>query len=152
MSTPFYQIAIDGPAGAGKSTIAQLVAKQLNFLFINTGGMYRCYAIALKNTDLNNLPAVSQVLKSNQVTLEGQRLFLNGVDVTNEAYTSEISGLASTIGTIKIVRQKCVLDQQAIAQGHNVVMEGRDTTTVVLPNATLKVFLTASPEVRAHRR
>jgi cytidylate kinase len=147
-----YQIAIDGPGGAGKSTIAQEVAKRLGFLFINTGGMYRCYAIALKNTDISNLEQIKQVLYNNHVTFTPERLYLNGTDVTKECYTASISMLASKIGTIAAVREKCVKDQQKIAEGQSCVMEGRDTTTVVLPNATLKIFLTASIDTRANRR
>ncbi|MDR1991387.1 MAG: (d)CMP kinase [Mycoplasmataceae bacterium] len=152
MSKKVYQIAIDGPGGAGKSTIAQEVAKRLGFLFINTGGMYRCYAIVLKNTDLKNTGLVKLLLEKNKVELTPNRLFLNGKDVTEECYTPSIAMLASKIGTIPIVRGKCVLDQQEIAKGHSCVMEGRDTTTVVLPNATLKIFLTASLDTRAKRR
>jgi cytidylate kinase len=152
MGKKVYQIAIDGPGGAGKSTIAVEVAKRLNFLFINTGGMYRCYAIALQNTDLKDLNAVQKVLDSNKVTLTPDRLYLNGQDVTKQCYTDKTAMLASTIGTIGIVRTKCVKDQQAIAAGQSCVMEGRDITTVVLPHATLKVFLTASVETRAERR
>ncbi|MDR2823093.1 MAG: (d)CMP kinase, partial [Mycoplasmataceae bacterium] len=135
-----FQIAIDGPGGAGKSTIAQEVAKRLHFLFINTGGMYRCYAIALQHTDLNDLVAVQRVLDTNKVTLTPDKLFLNDQDVTKEANTSAMGALASKIGTIGIVRTKCVRDQQIIASGQNCIMEGRDTTTVVLPHATLKIF------------
>ncbi|GHU32316.1 hypothetical protein FACS1894166_05400 [Bacilli bacterium] len=152
MEKRVYQIAIDGPGGAGKSTIAIEVARRLNFLFINTGGMYRCYAIALQNTDLKNLNEVQRVLDANKVTLTPDKLYLNDQDVTKQCYTNEIAMLASTIGTIGIVRTKCVKDQQAIAAGQSCVMEGRDITTVVLPQATLKVFLTASVETRAERR
>jgi cytidylate kinase len=152
MSKNIYQIAIDGPGGAGKSTIAQAVAKQLGFLFINTGGMYRCYGIALKNTDLTNIEEVKKVLNENKVKLTPDKLYLNDKDVTAECYTAPIAMLASKIGTIGAVREKCVKDQQAIASGQSCVMEGRDTTTVVLPNATLKIFLIASLDTRAKRR
>ncbi|MDR0675037.1 MAG: (d)CMP kinase [Mycoplasmataceae bacterium] len=152
MSKKIFQIAIDGPGGAGKSTIAQEVAKRLKFLFINTGGMYRCYAIALKNTNLTNINLVKTVLNNNKVTITPNRLFLNDKDVTKECYTAPIAMLASKIGTIPAVREKCVKDQQEIARGQSCVMEGRDTTTVVLPNATLKIFLTASLQTRAKRR
>lgn len=150
--TKTYQIAIDGPGGAGKSSIAKAIAKELGLLFINTGAMYRCYGIALKKTDLNNLDLVKQILDSNKVMLNGDNVFLNGQDVTVEAYTPPIAALASKIGTIPMVRKKCVADQQAIAAGQNCIMEGRDTTTVVLPNATLKIYLTASIKTRVKRR
>jgi cytidylate kinase len=152
MKNKIYQIAIDGPGGAGKSSVAKELAKKLDYLFINTGAMYRCYAIALENTDLTNLEQVQDVLDHNDVTLKGDKVFLNKKDVTKLIYTNKVSELASKIGTILIVRKKCVADQQKIASGQNCVMEGRDTTTVVLPNATLKIFLTASLETRAKRR
>ncbi|MDR3329927.1 MAG: (d)CMP kinase [Mycoplasmataceae bacterium] len=152
MANKVRQIAIDGPGGAGKSTIAQAVAKKLGFLFINTGGMYRCYGIALQNADLTNIDEVKKILNENKVMLTPDKLYLNNKDVTAECYTAPIAMLASKIGTIGAVREKCVKDQQIIAAGQSCVMEGRDTTTVVLPNATLKVFLTASLETRAKRR
>jgi cytidylate kinase len=152
MKQNIYQIAIDGPGGAGKSTIAKAVAKKLTFLFINTGGMYRCYAIALQGVDLTNLSLVKQIMEQNKVNLDGDRLLLNDKDVTEQCANPNIAMLASTIGTIGLVREKCVKDQQAIAAGQNCIMEGRDTTTVVLPHATLKIYLTASIDVRAKRR
>jgi cytidylate kinase len=152
MKQNIYQIAIDGPGGAGKSTIAKAVAKKLNFLFINTGGMYRCYAIALQGVDLTNLSLVKQIMEQNKVNLDGDGLLLNDKDVTEQCANPNIAMLASTIGTIGLVREKCVKDQQAIAAGQNCIMEGRDTTTVVLPHATLKIYLTASIDVRAKRR
>jgi cytidylate kinase len=148
-----YQIAIDGPGGAGKSTIAKAVAKRLNFLFVNTGAMYRCYALTLKNVDLQDIEKIKHILYENEVHLTpDDEIFLNGKNVTKECYSPEISMLASKIGTISVVREKCVKDQQEIAKNQSVVMEGRDTTTVVLPNATLKVFLTASIDTCANRR
>jgi cytidylate kinase len=152
MNKKVYQIAIDGPGGSGKSSVATTVANKLNFLFINTGGMYRCFAIALKNIDLSNIDLIVETLNKNIVTLKEDKLFLNNIDVTNECYTPGIAMLASKIGTIKKVRKHCVKSQQQIASGENCVMEGRDTTTVVLPNATLKIYLTASLQERAKRR
>lgn len=152
MNKSVYQIAIDGPAGSGKSSIAKLVAKKLNFQFINTGGMFRCYAIALKNVDLNNENELRRALKSAKVELKGDQLFLNGDNVTDLANSAEISLIASKIATNKIVREQCLIEQRMIASKQNCVMEGRDTTSVVLPNATLKIFLTASVEIRAKRR
>lgn len=152
MAKKVYQIAIDGPGGAGKSSIAKAIAKKLNLLFINTGAMYRGYAVSLQDTDLDNLSEVQHVLTHNKVSLSGDSVFLNNKDVTKLAYSPKITALASKIGTIDIVRKKCVADQQKIAAGINCIMEGRDTTTVVLPNATLKIFLTASLDVRAKRR
>lgn len=152
MKQKFYQIAIDGPAGSGKSTIAKLIAKKLNFLFINTGGMFRCCAIALQNTNLKDKKAVSKVLKFISIDLKNDLLFLNGVDVTKQATESKISLLASDIGKIPEVRTFLLKEQRKISQGNNVVIEGRDTTTCVFPNAILKVYMTASIKERARRR
>ena len=149
-----YQIAIDGPSGVGKSTVANFVAKELGFVYINTGSMYRCYALALKqnNIDINNIDLVMQTLNQNKVKLKGNEVFLYGNNVTEKLNNYEIAALASKIGTIKEVREKCVVDQQKIAANVNCVMEGRDTTSVVLPNATLKVYLDADVKLRATRR
>jgi len=152
INNKYYQIAIDGPSGAGKTTIAKKIAEKLNFLFVNTGGMYRCYAIALKDVDLSNELQIQKIMSNNHVSLTPTKLFLNNKDVTELASSAEISALASKIGTISVVRKKCVADQQEIAKSQNVVMEGRDITTTVLPNATLKIFLTASIQERANRR
>ncbi|MDE7433769.1 MAG: (d)CMP kinase [Mycoplasmoidaceae bacterium] len=147
-----YQIAIDGPAGSGKSSIAKLVAKKLGFQFINTGGMFRCYAIALKDCDLSNEQAIKEILNKSHVKLEGPKLFLNDQDVTDLANSAPVSLYASKIATIKTVREKCLVEQREIASKQSCVMEGRDTTSVVLPNATLRIFLDASVDVRARRR
>lgn len=149
-----YQIAIDGPSGAGKSSIAKTVADKLNFVYINTGSMYRCYALALKNnnTDINNIDLIMQTLNQNKVELKGQKVFLNDIEVTNELNNPEIAALASKIATLQLVRKKCVADQQKNAANINCVMEGRDITSVVLPNATLKIYLDADVKLRAERR
>lgn len=149
-----YQIAIDGPSGVGKSSIARDVSKKLGFVYINTGAMYRCYSLALINNDVSieDIDQVMKTLKSNRVELIGESVFLNGKDVTDQLNNPKIAALASKIGTIKEVREKCVADQQKIANGINCVMEGRDITSVVLPNATLKVYLDADVKLRAKRR
>lgn len=149
-----YQIAIDGPSGAGKSSIAKAIAEKLNFVYINTGSMYRCYALALKNNniDINNADLVMKTLNKNKVELKEQKVFLNGNEVTNELNNPEIAALASKIATLQLVREKCVADQQKIATNINCVMEGRDITSVVLPNATLKIYLDADVKLRAERR
>lgn len=149
-----FQIAIDGYSGVGKSTVAQIISKKLNFLFVNTGAMYRCYALAFinQNVDLNNKNEVIKCLENNKVVLGQENFFLNGVDVTKKISNPEVAAMASKIGTLKEVREKCVKDQQAIAADCNVIMEGRDTTSVVLPNATLKIFLSADVDTRAKRR
>ena len=149
-----YQIAIDGPSGVGKSSIARDISKKLGFVYINTGAMYRCYSLALINNDVSieDIDQVMKTLKSNRVELIGESVFLNGKDVTDQLNNPKIAALASKIGTIKEVREKCVADQQKIANGINCVMEGRDITSVVLPNATLKVYLDADVKLRAERR
>ena len=149
-----YQIAIDGPSGVGKSSIARDISKKLGFVYINTGAMYRCYSLALinNNVSIEDIDQVMKTLKSNRVELIGESVFLNGKDVTDQLNNPKIAALASMIGTIKEVREKCVADQQKIANGINCVMEGRDITSVVLPNATLKVYLDADVKLRAERR
>ena len=149
-----FQIAIDGYSGDDKSTVAQIISKKLNFLFVNTGAMYRCYALAFinQNVDLNNKNEVIKCLENNKVVLGQENFFLNGEDVTKKISNPEVAAMASKIGTLKEVREKCVKDQQAIAADCNVIMEGRDTTSVVLPNATLKIFLSADVDTRAKRR
>ena len=149
-----YQIAIDGPSGVGKSSIARDISKKLGFVYINTGAMYRCYSLALINNDVSieDIDQVMKTLKSNRVELIGESVFLNGKDVTDQLNNPKIAALASKIGTIKEVREKCVADQQKIANGINCVMEGRDITSIVLPNATLKVYLDADVKLRAKRR
>ena len=149
-----YQIGIDGPSGVGKSSIARYISKKLGFVYINTGAMYRCYSLALlnDNVDVKDVDAVMKSLNSNKVELIGESVFLNGKDVTEQLNNPKIAALASLIGTIKEVREKCVADQQKIANGINCVMEGRDITSVVLPNATLKVYLDADVKLRAERR
>ena len=123
-------------------------------LYINTGAMYRCYSLALINNNINveNIDEVMKTLKSNKVELIGDSVLLNGQDVTKQLNNPKIAALASKIGTIKEVREKCVADQQKIANGINCVMEGRDITSVVLPNATIKVYLDADVKLRAERR
>ena len=149
-----YQIGIDGPSGVGKSSIARYISKKLGFVYINTGAMYRCYSLALlnDNVDVKDVDAVTKSLNSNKVELIGESVFLNGEDVTEQLNNPKIAALASLIGTIKEVREKCVTDQQKIANGINCVMEGRDITSVVLPNATLKVYLDADVKLRTERR
>ncbi|MBQ2349647.1 MAG: (d)CMP kinase [Mycoplasma sp.] len=149
-----YQIAIDGPSGVGKSSIAKNIAEKLNFVYINTGAMYRCYALALKNNniDINNINLVMQTLNQNKVELKEQKVFLNDNEVTDKLNNPEIAALASKIATFQLVREKCVADQQKIAANINCVMEGRDITSVVLPNATLKIYLDADVKLRADRR
>lgn len=151
-------IAIDGPAGAGKSTVAKLVAQHLDILYLDTGAMYR--AIALKMLELqidpSNPDQVVPMLKSTDIRVDyknGQQLILlDGADVTNRIRTQEVSKGASDVGTLPEVRLKLVELQRKIASKNSLVMDGRDIGTYVLPNASRKFFLTASIEERAKRR
>lgn len=151
-------IAIDGPAGAGKSTIAKLIAKKLNYIYIDTGAMYRAFGLYyLKNkVDINSEEDVNKLISqiNIEITYDGsvQQIILNSENVTNEIRTEEVSQAASIVSSYKLVREKLVHIQQQLASKNNVVMDGRDIGTVVLPNANIKVYLTASVEERAKRR
>ena len=151
-------IAIDGPAGAGKSTIARMLAKELNYIYVDTGAMYRTLALYFleQGIDGNDEAAVVASLPQIDVALEYvdglQQIFLNGENVTGRIRTEQVSDMASRTSTYAEVRVKMVELQRKIAEKNNVVMDGRDIGTVVLPDAAVKVFLTASAEVRALRR
>jgi cytidylate kinase len=158
-------IAIDGPAGSGKSTVARRVAAMLNYLYLDSGAMYR--AVALKalqrNISLEDEAAVEALTRETHIELKAptpdqataglkNRVFLDGREVTLEIRSSAVAQAASRLATIAGVRQVLVAEQQRAGQGGGVVMEGRDIGTVVFPNAELKIFLEASPAVRAERR
>lgn len=151
-------IAIDGPAGAGKSTIAKLIAKKLNYIYIDTGAMYRAFGLYFlkNNVDITNEEEVNKLISQIDVELSyngsEQKIILNGDDVTNKIRTEEVSQAASIVSSYKLVREKLVKLQQNLASTKDVVMDGRDIGTVVLPNANVKVYLTASVEERAKRR
>lgn len=148
-------IAIDGPAGAGKSTIAKMVSAELGYIYVDTGALYRTIALYLRE---NNIPDedIPSELKKADVSLEfidgTQRVFLGDRDVSDVIRTPEISMEASRTSAIPAVREYLFGTQQKIAQENNVIMDGRDIGTVVLPNADVKIFLTASAEERANRR
>ena len=157
MSKPF-SIAIDGPAGAGKSTIARALAKAMNAMYLDTGAMYRAFGLAMlrRGVDVNDAEALAAHAANMDINVDyvdgAQHIYIGSEDVTDAIRTPEISAAASATSAVAQVRAEMVALQQRIARGHNVVMDGRDIGTVVLPNATLKVYLTASPEVRARRR
>lgn len=153
-----YNIAIDGPAGAGKSTIARLVAGKLNFVYIDTGAMYRAMGVYFtrNHTDLTDLAAVQEACDTVDVSLtyeDGmQQIWLNGENVSQIIRTKEAGNMASACAAVPVVREKLVELQKKLAATSNVVMDGRDIGTVVLPQADVKVYLTASVDVRAERR
>ena len=154
-----FAIAIDGPAGAGKSTIARKVAAELSIIYVDTGAMYRAigaYAIR-KGVDTKDAPAVAALLPEISLELtyseeQGQRIFLNGEDVSSEIRLPEMGMAASNVSAIPEVRAFLLEQQRGMAKRQSVIMDGRDIGTVVLPDAEVKIFLTASAEERARRR
>lgn len=152
-------IAIDGPAGSGKSTLARLLADALGFVYLDTGAMYRALALLAQRegVDPTDEPVLTRLAETMQLKFQRtngeQRVLLNGEDVSEAIRHPNIGQLASRISVHSDVRRALVAKQRAIAQQvHGLVAEGRDTTTVVFPEAILKIFLTASPEERARRR
>ncbi|KAB3534017.1 (d)CMP kinase [Alkaliphilus pronyensis] len=150
----FVQIAIDGPAGAGKSTIAKELAKGLNYTYIDTGAMYRAltHQVLNKQVSVNDLRRVLEVAKNTDIAFEKGNIFIDNKEVNDEVRSSIVSKNVSFIARIPEVRDILVDLQRKIASNQNVVMDGRDIGTKVLPHATLKIFLTASVEERAKRR
>ena len=153
-----YAIAIDGPAGAGKSTIAKILAKELELIYVDTGALYRTigYYVTSLGVDTADTDAVVAALDGLKVELgyvDGvQRVFANGEDVSDLIRTPAMSMAASAVSAIPAVRAYLLDTQRGIAATHSVVMDGRDIGTVILPDAKVKIFLTASPESRAKRR
>ena len=153
-----YNIAIDGPAGAGKSSIAKALSKKLGFIYIDTGAMYRAVALfflenGIKDSSDNETDKLLDELDINIKYTDGeQRVFLNNVDVSDKLRQEEIGKLASRFSAVKSVREKLVALQRKLAKKENVIMDGRDIGTVVLPNADLKIYLSAGSKVRAKRR
>lgn len=155
----FTNIAIDGPSGAGKSTLARLISERLGYLYIDTGAMYRAAALKMINLGIdikNDTASVVKAISDTDIRLShiggSQHIFLDGKDVTDFIRTGEVSMGASAVAAIKQVRLKLVELQRKIAENNNCIMDGRDIGTFVLPNADIKIFLTASAEKRAQRR
>jgi cytidylate kinase len=148
------QVAIDGPAGAGKSTVARLVAKQLGVKYIDTGAMYRAvgWLVSKKKIDAKNEEEVLRLAESLRFTLTDSGIEVNGFHLKNEIRTEQISAIASSIATLGAVREVLVDKQRQLAGKQSVVMDGRDVGTHILPNANIKIFLTASVEKRVERR
>ncbi|MDD3184911.1 MAG: (d)CMP kinase [Anaerostipes sp.] len=154
----FYSIAIDGPAGAGKSTIAKKIAKELEFIYVDTGAMYRAMALYFirNQVDVKNEDAINAACKKIDVKIvyenEMQQVLLNGENVTGLLREEEVGNMASKTSSYKMVRQTLLGLQRDLAKTANILMDGRDIGTHVLPNADLKIYLTASSVVRAKRR
>lgn len=155
----YISIAIDGPAGAGKSTMAKLVASRLGYSYVDTGAIYRTIGLFLQICGISpkDVDGITRLIDDAAIQVEydqegRQHMLLNGQDVTQELRTPEMSDYASKISALKVVRDVLLDLQRELAATRNVVMDGRDIGTVVLPRADVKIFLTASPEVRARRR
>ena len=154
-----YSIAIDGPAGAGKSTIARRLARELGYYYVDTGAIYRtvAYFLDLLGISPKDVDGVERYIDELTVEIEydeegRQHMLMNGMDVTRDIRTQDISQKASLVSAHAVVRDMLLDMQRDMARKHNVIMDGRDIGTVVLPRADVKIFLTASAEVRAERR
>ncbi len=154
-----YSIAIDGPAGAGKSTIARRLAKELGYYYVDTGAIYRtvAYFMDLLGVSPKDVDGVERYIDELTIQIEYdeegvQHMLMNGMDVSNDIRTQDISQKASLVSAHSVVREVLLDMQRDVAKAHNVIMDGRDIGTVVLPKADVKIFLTATPEVRAKRR
>ena len=153
-----YNIAIDGPAGAGKSTIAKRVSGELSFIYVDTGAMYRSIALYLLRKDISatDVEAVKVALEDIEIAIQyvngEQHVLLNGEDVSGQIRTEEVGNMASKSSALPCVRAKLLELQKKLAREHDVVMDGRDIGTNILPDAQLKIYLTASVDTRASRR
>ena len=153
-----FNVAIDGPAGAGKSTIAKKLAKDLGYIYVDTGAMYRAMAYYFIQNQIapDDLEGISNACKNVDISIEyingEQCVILNGENVNGVIRTEEVGNMASATSVYPVVREKLVQLQHQLAQKADVIMDGRDIGTVVLPNADVKIYLTASSKVRAERR
>lgn len=149
-----FIVTIDGPAGSGKSTIAKMIAKKYNFTYLDTGAMYRMIALYVirHNIDLENKKEIEEMLKNIKLDIQGNTFYLNGEDVSEAIRTPEVSKIVSPVAAIKEVRVKLVDMQREISFGKRIILDGRDMGTTVFPKADVKIFLIASPEIRAKRR
>ena len=153
-----YNVAIDGPAGAGKSTIAKRVAKEKGYIYVDTGAMYRALAVYFLDKKINpeNLDAIAAACEGAEVKIQyeqgEQQVYLNGENITSRLRNEEVGNMASKTSAYKTVRATLLDLQRDLAKAHDVLMDGRDIGTNVLPEAELKIYLTASVETRAERR
>ena len=153
-----FNIAVDGPAGAGKSTIAKLVAKKMNLIYVDTGAMYRAMALYFikQGVDINNVEAVAEACSGADITIKYeagiQVVYLNEENVSPFLRTEEVGNAASVTSGVPQVRARLLELQQTLAKNSDCIMDGRDIGTCILPNADVKIYLTASSEVRAKRR
>lgn len=151
-------IAIDGPAGTGKGTISKLISERLGFTYIETGAMYRAVALKMirENISVDNMAEVIRItneIKIDFINEDGvQKTYMDGEDVSDAIRTANVTSIVAKVSSIREVREKLVSIQRQMAEGKNVVMEGRDITTVVFPNAEVKIYMTADAEERAQRR
>ncbi|ORI82774.1 cytidylate kinase [Leuconostoc mesenteroides subsp. mesenteroides] len=153
-----FQVAIDGPASAGKSTIAKILATMLNYVYVDTGAMYRTITLAAKKNGIayNDEEKIKNLLSQTEIRFEPstpvQRVFLNDIDVTEEIRSAEVTNNVSIVASFADVRSNLVNRQREIANNNSVIMDGRDIGTTVLPEADVKIFLVASVDERAQRR
>lgn len=153
-----FQVAIDGPASAGKSTIAKILATKLNYVYVDTGAMYRTITLAAKKNGIayNDEEKIKNILSQTEIRFEPstpvQRVFLNDTDVTEEIRSAEVTNNVSVVASFADVRSNLVNRQREIANNNSVIMDGRDIGTTVLPEADVKIFLVASVDERAQRR
>lgn len=150
-----FVVAIDGPAGSGKGTVTKLVGEKLGLVYIDTGATFRCVALDMlqKNIKIEEENKIEDMLEKIDIDMKKDgKIFLNGEDVTTRIRENDVNGFVSQISTLRIVRNKLLKIQRNIADGKNVIMEGRDIGTVVFPDADVKIYLDASAEERANRR
>ena len=150
-----FVVAIDGPAGAGKGTITKLVGEKLNLVNVDTGATFRCVALNMlkENVGIDEEEKIKALLEKINIEMYPDgKIFLNGEDVTKRIRENDVNNFVSPVSTIKVVRNKLLEIQRKIAEGKNVIMEGRDIGTTVFPNADVKIYLDATPEERARRR